>query len=220
MNILFWKKIHNWAGLGSALFLTVLLATGILLNHPDRLERRTLDVLALDPHDPAVLFSGGKDGLSRSADGGKTWDELPMLYPPQEVSDLVFSPDRPHQLFALERWGRIFRSDDGGKIWTTTNLPFDPQVAGIELKKISPGPAGRLAVLTSHGWLSSDDLGQTWNTEHFDPDARPLRRTILLLHNGYFFGPKFVWIYDGSALALLALIVTGLILWKTGKKVV
>ena len=220
MNILIWKKIHTWAGLGSSIFLTVLLTTGLLLNHPGLIEKQTTDVLACDPYDPHVMFSGGKDGLYRSADDGRTWNEVPMLYPPQEIVDLVFSPARPHQVFVLERWGKIFRSDDGGRVWTTIALPFDPRIAGIELKKIAPGPVAKLALLTSHGWISSTDGGRSWDTAHFDPNAKPLRRTILLLHNGYFFGPKFVWVYDASAFALLALIITGFVLWKTGRKIV
>lgn len=220
MNVLFWKKVHNWAGLGASLFLLMLLVTGILLNHMDLLERKTTDVLACDPADPAVLFSGGKDGLYRSDDEGLTWHEVQMLYPPQEIVDLVFSPINPRQIFVLERWGKIYRSDDAGRIWTTIRPPFDPKLFGIELKKVSPGPGGRIALLTSHGWLLSTDGGSSWDTEHFNPDAKPLRRTVLLIHNGYFFGPKFVWVYDASALALLALIVTGFVLWKTGRKIV
>ena len=141
-----------------------------------------------------------------------------MLYPPQETVDIAFSPRDPEKIYALERWGRILASSDGGKVWSGISLPFDAQVEGIELKKISAGAGGKLLVLTSHGWLTSEDGGKIWNESRFGKRARPLYRLILSIHNGYFFGPSFVWAYDLAALALFILIVSGLILWNIGRK--
>lgn len=218
MNKIWWKKIHNWLGIASAIFLLVLLVTGILLNHPRWLiNEEQNEVVVAHPAEPEKLFAGRRDGLFESMDGGKSWEEVPMLYPPQEVTDILFSPKNPKEIYLLEKWGKIFFSADGGKIWETFSPPFDPQKDGIELKKLSLGEKGNLLLFTSHGWLSTKDRGKNWDQTNFDKTKMPFYRLILTLHNGYFFGPAFVWLYDFSAIALFILIITGFILWKIGR---
>jgi hypothetical protein len=218
MNKTVWKKIHNIFGLSSALFLFLLLSTGILLNHPSWLDKDEATALAADPKVPSRIYEGKKDGLFVSGDTGRTWNDVPMLYPPQNVADIRFSNDGK-EIYVVEKWGRVILSKDGGKIWENIALPFDPQVEGVELKSATPGAGGSLCLFTSHGWLLSKDGGKSWDASRFDKRARPLHRLILTVHNGYFFGPKFVWLYDFSALALLVLIVSGIVLWKIGRSV-
>ncbi len=214
MNKIIWKKIHNYFGLASALFLVLLLATGILLNHAPWFEGNETTVIAADPQVQGRIFQGRKDGLFASLDGGKSWDEVPMLYPPQNVSDIKFYGN---EIFLTEKWGKVIASSDGGKIWRSIEVPFDPKTGGIELKNISQGEDHSLILFTSHGWLSTRDDGQTWDETHFNKLARPFRRLVLAIHNGYFFGPRFVWLYDFSAVALLILILSGLVLWNAGR---
>lgn len=215
---LWWKRIHNWFGLSSAIFLVVLLVTGILLNHPDVMKDDSLEAVAVDPNQKDRMLVGKKDGLYVSEDSGKTWQEVPMLFPPQEVVDVQFSPIHAQQVYVLERWGRIYASLDGGKVWKNIRIPLDPQVEGIELKKISIGAQNQMVLLTSHGYLTSADGGETWDESFLDKKQQPVRRLIKTLHNGYFFGPRFVWLYDFSAIALLILIITGIYLWYIGRK--
>lgn len=218
VNKIWWKKIHNWLGIASALFLLILLVTGILLNHPDWLKSKDEnEVVVAHPAQPEKLLAGRRDGLFESLDGGKRWEEVSMLYPPQEVADITFSPKNSKEIYLLEKWGKIFFSADGGKIWETFSLPFDPQSEGIELKKISLGANQNLILFTSHGWLSTKDKGQSWDQTHFDASQMPLHRLIVTLHNGYFFGPAFVWLYDFSAIALFIVILSGFILWNIGR---
>jgi len=211
-----WKKAHNIFGLSSSIFLLLLLGTGILLNHPSWLKEDEVLAMAADPKIPSRLYAGKKDGLFVSDDSGSTWSEVPMLYPPQNVADIRFSKDG-EEVYIVEKWGRVIHSEDGGKIWKNINLPFDSQVEGIELKHLTLSADRALCLFTSHGWLFSKDGGAAWDESHFDSHSLPLHRLILTLHNGYFFGPKFVWIYDFSALALLILIVSGFVLWKMGR---
>ncbi len=218
MNKIWWKNIHNVFGLGSSLFLLLLLVTGILLNHPNSLKKNVIETIAAHPANENKIFLSKKDGVYVSQDRGVSWEEIPMLFPPQEVTDIAFSPTHPEEIYLLERWGKIYNSKDGGKIWSSLSLPFDPQTEGIELKNISIGPNGILMVLTSHGWIQSKDNGKNWDESHLQKGTPPLYRLILTLHNGYFFSPAFVWVYDFAALALFILIVSGLYLWKIGRK--
>lgn len=218
MNKIWWKNIHNVFGLGSSLFLLLLLVTGILLNHPNSLKKDAIETMAVHPSNENIIFLGKKDGVYLSQDQGKSWEEIHMLFPPQEVTDITFSHAHPQEIYLLERWGKIYKSNDGGKVWSSLSLPFDPQSEGIELKNISIGPNEALTVLTSHGWVRSINSGKNWDESHLKKGTPPPYRLILTLHNGYFFSPAFVWVYDFAALALFILIVSGLYLWKIGRK--
>ena len=219
MNKIWWKKIHNVLGILSALFLLILLITGILLNHPSSLHKGEVETIAADPSNSERLLSSRKEGLFYSLNGGKNWEEVSMLYPPEEVTDIIFSPENPKNIYVLEKWGRILASKDGGRIWETIQLPFDPQSQGIELKKLSVGEKEKLVILTSHGWISSEDNGKNWDESYLNKNKMPLYRLIMTLHNGYFFGPRFLWVYDFAAASLLILIVSGLVLWNIGRKI-
>lgn len=219
MNKIWWKKIHNIFGISSSLFLVLLLVTGVLLNHPKKIQKDAVETIALDPKKSEKLYCGKKDGLYFSEDSGKNWNEVPMLYPPQEVRDIAFSPQDPKKIYVLEKWGKIIFSQDGGKIWDRIEIPFDAQSEGIELKKLSIGKKNEITVLTSHGWILSKNQGKNWDQTYLNKTKTPLYRLILTLHNGYFFGPAFVWVYDFSAIALLILIISGLILWNINRKI-
>lgn len=218
MNKIWSKRIHNLFGISSAVFLTVLLVTGVLLNHPSSLQKESLETAVRDPFHPGKIYLGRKDGLYFSLDGGKTLEEVPMLYPALEVTDIAFSSLGEKTVLAVEKWGRVLLSRDGGATWDRVPLPFDAQTQGIELKKISLGPDGAILLLTSHGWLETRDRGREWNQENFHPQKMPLYRLVKMIHNGYFFGPMFVWVYDFAAAALLILIATGIYLWYIGRQ--
>ena len=93
--------------------------------------------LAMDPHDPNVIFagmwhvlrrpwamtSGGTDdGLYRSADGGKTWTQVSgsgFPQPPIGRIGLAIAPTDSKRIYALVETanGVLWRSDDGGVNW-------------------------------------------------------------------------------------------------------
>jgi photosystem II stability/assembly factor-like uncharacterized protein len=61
-------------------------------------------------------FLKSAPGLYRSADGGKTWEQLgtgtqgTILY-------LVSAPNNPQILYAVNENNAVFQSQDGGKSW-------------------------------------------------------------------------------------------------------
>ncbi len=67
MNKIWWKKIHNVLGLSSALFLTVLLMTGILLNHPSVFNEKKEEVIELDPTEVGDFKVENYDGATAAA---------------------------------------------------------------------------------------------------------------------------------------------------------
>ena len=100
-------------------------------------EQSGVSDMAIDPHDPNVVFAGmwlvlrrpwqlssggGDDGLFRSADGGKTWHQVTGNgFPAHPIGRIgvAFAPSLPSRVYALveSRDGVLWRSDDGGTNW-------------------------------------------------------------------------------------------------------
>jgi BNR/Asp-box repeat protein len=114
----------------------------------------SIGAVALDPHNPAVIYVGtGEgnprnsasfgDGVYRSTDGGKTWQHL-GLEKTERIARVLVDPHNPQVILVAamgHEWGAnpdrgVFRSSDGGKTWqrvlyvndTTgaSDLVFDP----------------------------------------------------------------------------------------------
>jgi photosystem II stability/assembly factor-like uncharacterized protein len=98
--------------------------------------------LAMDPHDPHILFagmwqweirpwamtSGGpSSGVYVSRDGGDKWKEIKghgLPHPPVGKIDVAVAPSKPERVYALiqtAQQGALWRSDDGGKRWHVEN---------------------------------------------------------------------------------------------------
>ncbi len=210
------KGAHSWLGLASGAFITVLLVTGVMLNHPLRWiagsDRERLS-LAADPSNKERLYRGTRSALERSEDGGRNWDEVPMLLPAEEVVSIVFSPRDARHIYVLQRWMGVLESTDGGVVWGNVPLDFDPQAADVELKALSVSSAGDLYLETSAGLLNRS-IGGDWRPVDFDLKRRNWSRVVRGLHTGHFFGPWFVKVYDATSAVLLILIISGVVLWR------
>lgn len=74
--------------------------------------------------DGKYLFAGGLNSLSRSADGGETWETYPVVEEhvavqefPSPITGIDFDPKNPARVFvAVEREG-LFESSDSGLTW-------------------------------------------------------------------------------------------------------
>jgi len=120
----------------------------------------------------AVCFSAGASGLSRSADGGETWQPALgslNLQGPLPVQAVVISPDfgRDCRVF-IGIGGGILRSLDGGRNWESAYVPSPPPL--ISTLVISPNYEndGMLFAGTlEDGVLCSSDEGRRWHTWNF-----------------------------------------------------
>lgn len=126
------------------------------------------DALAIDPHDPRVLYALFNDALYRSTDRGEAWEWLPDL---TGLGRLVSDPTRRNRLYAIEPEGpAVYRSDNGGRSWNflTNELPPDGIVrdllvdasgrvwAAVETRAVGVRkPTGHV--------FSSDDAGRHWS---------------------------------------------------------
>jgi photosystem II stability/assembly factor-like uncharacterized protein len=135
-----------------------------------------------------TVYAGTEpSSLSRSDDGGDTWEVLPGLlrldsadewsFPPKpethHVRWIQADPNLPGSLFVAIEAGALVRSFDRGETWLdrVDGGPFDTHSAAT-----IPGLDGRLRCAAGDGYFESDDGGETW------------RRPMKGLRHGYLVG--------------------------------
>jgi photosystem II stability/assembly factor-like uncharacterized protein len=114
-------------------------------------------------------------GLSRSADGGRTWELVTAGLTAAAFRCLGPDPLQPGALLAGTEPARLFRSHDGGQTWHELTgitqiagherwfLPYSPRAGAVRNVYAPPGSTGRLlASVEVGGLLTSDDGGATW----------------------------------------------------------
>ncbi len=82
--------------------------------------------LLLDPAIDDGLLYASQQGLSRSKDGGRTWEEIKLLTPPSgtTIYSLGINPKNNEEIYYATSKA-LYRSQDGGKNWITRKLPSD-----------------------------------------------------------------------------------------------
>jgi photosystem II stability/assembly factor-like uncharacterized protein len=136
--------------------------------------------------DPDVVYAGVEDAaLFRSADGGKTWQELaglrghgsgPRWQPGaggMGLHTVVLDPSKPDRMFVAISAAGAFRTDDDGKTWTPINRglksPYLPEPAPevgfcvhrIAMHRARPGVLF-MQLHSGGGIFRSDDAGAAW----------------------------------------------------------
>lgn len=80
-----------------------------------------VNAIAVDPATPQRVFLAAPGGLFRSADGGLTWETLPIRLSSEPLA-LTLDPRDPSLLFALLADGTLVESQDGGTSWTAREV--------------------------------------------------------------------------------------------------
>jgi len=128
--------------------------------------------MAIDPVDSNVMFAGtgtpSRPGIFRSADGGKSWDRLPVEIAldcpnvgiPRPTGIAVDPSDHRQVWVGLEVDG-VRHSRDGGETWTKVNgqIP-NPDVHNVLV--VAGPPKAVFTVVNDDVWRSTDD-GETWH---------------------------------------------------------
>ena len=137
--------------------------------------------------DPDTVYAGVEDaGLFRSADGGRSWRELPRAALPRFRAVLAAGRGRdvpahdhrgPGRARAYVRRQGIsaagaFRSDDGGQSWRPVNrglhsegIPDSGAEVGHCVHRIAMHPARPQVLYMQKHWdvMRSDDSGESWH---------------------------------------------------------
>ncbi|HUX52178.1 MAG TPA: exo-alpha-sialidase [Spirochaetia bacterium] len=151
--------------------------------HPWEFKR----VWHLEPSlkDPDVVYAGAEDAaLFRSADGGKSWDELaglrehntgPRWQPGAGglcLHTIILDPSDPNRIFIAISAAGAFRTTDGGKSWTPINkglvsdfMPEPTAEIGHCVHHVAMHPSRPGVLFMQKHWdvMRSDDAGDNWH---------------------------------------------------------
>lgn len=116
----------------------------------------TGDVKLLRAAAPGSVFAvTAKEGIYRTADGGKSWARVR----PGEINDLAVDPTKPERVFVATKEG-LFRSVDNGATWAQVSK----EIKGDEVEAVVVAPSGgKVFCGTFHGVFVSADGGDTWS---------------------------------------------------------
>ena len=159
-------------------------ATWTVLNTPQRVLGVTIN-----PDDANIVWAAcAESGIYRSADRGKTWSAMNGAIKMSgennlklQIVEIALPPGKPDLVYAigLINWaGSFYRSDDGGKTWTMSNMlrvgaPGDPTFNNENPKEfahlstppnIAVNPKNSDEIFLSANWRNafSADGGKTW----------------------------------------------------------
>ncbi len=211
--------LHRWLGLVAGLLILLAATTAIGLNHREWFRQPTassdgpfakyLLSTAVDPTYPRRILVGTNDGFFRSVDGGKTWEEIVLPVPAEQVGSIQFDPAHPGRVYAVFRAIGVYRSEDHGDIWEEVALPFYPP-EGIHVAGLSLDARGAMTLATTAGMYREQD-GDWQNMGSAKPKPKPNAAIQLMydLHDGRFWGSYGVPITDGVSVALIMLVASG-----------
>ncbi|MBN1239542.1 MAG: exo-alpha-sialidase [Gammaproteobacteria bacterium] len=135
--------------------------------------------------DPDLVYAGVEDAaLFRTADGGRTWHELPGLRGHESgpkwqpgaggmcLHTVLLDPKDPERIFIAISAAGAFRTDDGGETWRPINrglnsqyIPDPTAEVGHCVHRIAMHPERPNTLFMQKHWdvMRSDDGGDTWH---------------------------------------------------------
>lgn len=81
------------------------------------LPTSTVNGFAVDPANPTLMYVAMRDGVYRSEDAGRRWNQA--AGGPKDAAAVAVNPKRPGEVYVTTAAGRLFVSPDGGRSWDT-----------------------------------------------------------------------------------------------------
>ena len=114
------------------------------------------------PDYPWIVLAGGRSGITRSMDGGKSWSNVYSAV----VSRFTIDPDNTHVIYAAGPDG-IYKSPDFGEraVGGTWENLTGAAPSGTRLFAVDPrGEAARLYLLTRDHFFTKREKDESWST--------------------------------------------------------
>jgi hypothetical protein len=236
MTLTAWMKWHRWAGAAVALFVALVCATGIVLNHSAALglvDRYVasgwlLEIYGVAP--PGKIDAFLADGHWASRVGERIYfDAIDLGEPDGALVGMVRSGD----LFVIALTGRLVLISGDGRLVESLReeegTPAGMRRIGITVDgRVIVDAAGRLHCpdLSSLKWEAVPPIESQWSEPSAPPPelaarlndayrarALSLERILLDVHSGRIVQRAGVWVMDAVALVLISLVLSGLWIW-------
>jgi len=234
-----WAFIHKWhrkVGITAAFFVMLLVVTGLLLNHTDKLNLQNIFVKSekllqwynIQPKGQMKGFSVDQHWLSQ-IDGRLYFDQIELADHIDNLHGVVSNADGfvvalDERLLVLTQSGELVEGLSGSE-----GVP-----AGI--KSIGLVSSGEVIINAAHGdyiadldnneWQEQEGLVVSWSSPDEIPDdlseqlltlyrgkGLPLERVIMDIHSGRILGQAGVLLVDIMAILFLLLAMSGVWMW-------
>ena len=234
-----WQFVNRWhrrIGIVTALFVILLVLTGLMLNHTDFLQldsryvqnQLLLDAYDISPDEQPVGFRAGDRWISQVGERIYLGD----VHVSGNVNRLVGAVLNGQDIVIAFDGQLIILNEKGDQVERLTGAEGVP--AGM--RTIGLSPDRQIVIRGSHGdyqvdletldWHEEKELEASWSVEEKIPDSLlarlladyrgkglPYERVVLDLHSGRFLGGYGIYIIDLAALLFLVLAVTGVWMW-------
>ncbi len=134
------------------------------------LQNRLLSALLIDPSNPLILYASSlNEGVSKSVDGGQTWNPMNTGLEATTLSvlDLAIDPANPNVVYAAISGdaafnnGGVFRSSNGGMTWQPARTGLGNQFSNVV--EIDPSNPQTLYAGTGIGLFKSTNGAGSWS---------------------------------------------------------
>ncbi|HEU4685877.1 MAG TPA: hypothetical protein VFS39_15335, partial [Nitrospira sp.] len=142
-----WRKINN--GLIPETELMAAMALGV-------------NMIAIDPVNPSVVYAGTTKGLYRTTNRGDRWERIGATLPDPFVSTILVDPTEPSVLYIGGPAG-VWKSTDGGNAWKAVNQGL----ATLNIRTLAMAPKDSrilYAGTNGSGLYRSTDGGAAWSS--------------------------------------------------------
>jgi len=94
-------------------------------------ESNSVNGLAINPQNPAIVYAAGWGGVDKTTDGGRTWRHASAGLPEDFLTDVWLDPQRPERLYVGTEDGDLWTTVNGGRAWRVAGSPgfFDEVLA-------------------------------------------------------------------------------------------
>lgn len=120
-----------------------------------------ISTFAIDPDNSEYMLAAtGSSGVSRSVDGGATWNKI-SLADGDTVTSILYSNDAENRIYAASINTGAYTSTDGGVTWAATGT--NPGGEFINVLAVDPADSTMVYAGTrTEGIYRTNDGGQSW----------------------------------------------------------